>query len=295
MSDQHAAEGAIGVPDPVAADDPRLSAVARLLAIVDVLRGPDGCPWDREQTEASMAPHLVEEAHELVEAIEEAGAEASAAEAGDCLVALLLVCRIAEDGARYDVGAAARAASDKLVRRHPHVFGDEAASGSGEVLGRWEDIKRAEREAAGEDTSALAGIPRGLPALQRAGRTCQKAVAAGFHWKDARGALGKVEEELAELVEELPAAALAASARPELDDATRARVEHELGDLLMATAFLGGYLRLDPEALCRAALRRFEARFRDMETQLGGSLAGHDLDAMMSAWVRAKETTGDAR
>jgi ATP diphosphatase len=161
------------------------------------------------------------------------------------------------------------------------------------VLENWEEIKRSERAAAGEDTSALAGVPRGLPALQRAGRMCQKAVAAGFHWEDARGALGKVEEELRELVEVLPEDALRASARPELPDDVRERVEHELGDLLMATSFLGGYLRLEPEALCRAALRRFEARFRNMEGQLGGSLEGHDLGAMMAAWVRAKTELAD--
>ncbi len=279
----------LSVPDPVPADDPRLSAVAKLIAIVDALRAPGGCPWDREQSEASMAPYLVEEALELVDAIDDGGVDAMAAEAGDCLVALLLICRIAEDGERYDLERAARTASEKLVRRHPHVFGNVVASNSGEVLTRWEDIKRAEREAAGDDASALAGIPKGMPALQRAGRTCQKAVAAGFHWEDARGALAKVEEELVELQEVLPLEALKSSTRPELDDATRAKVEHELGDLLMATAFLGGYLGFDPESLCRTALRRFDGRFRNMEDQLGGSLAGHDLPAMMNAWVRAKE------
>ena len=281
-------------PDPVPNDDPRLRAFAQLLAVIDVLRAPGGCPWDREQTEASMAPCLVEEAHELQEAIEEASADATAAEAGDCLIALVMICRIAQDEGRYDLERAARSASEKLVRRHPHVFAETEVEGAGEVVENWEEIKRAERASAGEDTSALAGVPRALPALQRAGRVCQKAVAAGFHWEDARGALGKVEEELAELVEVLPEAALAESARPELPDEVRERVEHELGDLLMATAFLGGYLGLDPETLCRIALRRFEARFRNMETQLGGSLSGRELSEMMAAWVRAKselETT----
>ncbi|MEM9801918.1 MAG: MazG family protein, partial [Planctomycetota bacterium] len=199
-------------PTPVPDDDPRLRAFAQLLAVVDALRAPGGCPWDREQTEATMAPRLVEEAHEFAEAVESGGGDARASEAGDCLVALLMVCRIAEDGEQYDLGRIAELASNKLVRRHPHVFGPDEVEGTGEVLRNWEEIKRAEREEAGDDTSALAGVPRTLPGLQRAGRVCQKAVAAGFHWEDARGALGKVEEELRELIEVLPADALAESA-----------------------------------------------------------------------------------
>jgi len=276
------------IPDAVPPDDPRLSALASLIAIVDRLRDPGGCPWDLEQTEASMAPYAIEEAHELAEAIADSGASAVAAEAGDCLTVLLLICRIAEQGGRYDLGTAARAASEKLVRRHPHVFGTADAGSAGEVLESWEETKRQERAPASEDTSALAGVPRGLSALHRASRVCQKAVAAGFHWEDARGALGKVEEELAELIEVLPEEALRSSARPSLPANTRARVEHELGDLLMATAFLGGYLQLDPEALCKAALQRFEARFRNMEGQFDGPLGERTLQEMMAAWVRAK-------
>ncbi|MEL6430759.1 MAG: nucleoside triphosphate pyrophosphohydrolase [Planctomycetota bacterium] len=287
------------VPDPAPADDPRVVAFRHLLAVTDALRDPDGgCPWDLEQTTRSMAPYVVEEAHELVEAIEDGGPEppggdavsTSAREAGDVLTSLLMVCRIAQDEGSFDAGDAARAASDKLVRRHPHVFANGGSRTPDEVLETWEEIKRAERAADGEDTSALAGIPRALPALQRAGRTCQKAVAAGFHWKVARGALAKLEEELDELREALPEDALARDARPSLEGATRAAVEHELGDVLMAAAFLGGYLSLDPEGLCRSALRRFESRFRHMEAALGGTLAGRSLDEMMAAWRGAKES-----
>lgn len=281
------------VPPPAASDDPRVQAFARLLSVVDALRAPDdGCPWDLEQSEASMAPRLVEEAHEVLDAIEGETAEAAAAEEGDVMTALLMICRIAQDGGRYDAAEAAHAAADKLVRRHGHVFGDGGGDLSPEeVLGAWESAKRREREArtAPVDVSALTGIPKGLPALQRAGRVCQKAVAAGFHWKVARGALAKLEEELDELREVLPEEALARDARPELEAEVRVQVEHELGDVLMAAAFLGGYLDLEPETLLRAALRRFEGRFRHMEQALGGSLAGHDLDAMMAAWTRAKD------
>ncbi len=297
MSEEAAGKGSLPVPNPAPLDDPRLVAFARVLTIVDALRGPDGCPWDREQTEQSMAPHLVEEAHELIDAIETGTAAQSASEAGDVLIALTLTLRVAQDAGRYDMAQAATLAAEKLVRRHPHVFqrepsGADPASASA-VVRSWEATKRAEREAAGEDTSALAGIPVTLPALQRASRMCRKAVAAGFHWKNARGALGKLEEELDELRAELPADLLEDPARPGLPPAARARVEEELGDVLMAAAFLGGYLDLDPEALVRRALRRFEARFRHMESQLGGTLAGRDLDTMMDAWRIAKRETQD--
>ncbi|MEZ6018219.1 MAG: nucleoside triphosphate pyrophosphohydrolase [Planctomycetota bacterium] len=268
--------------------DPRVSAFERLLHIVDRLRAPDGCPWDLAQSEASLAPHLVEEALELVEAIETGDPDASAKELGDCLINVLLVARIAQDAGRYDLARTASLAADKLVHRHPHVFGAASAETPAAVLETWEALKRRERERDGEDPSALAGVPRLLPALQRAGRVCQKAVASGFHWKNAHGAFGKVEEELAELREVLPLDKLQGATRPEFTAEERARIEHELGDLLLASAFLGGYLGLDPEALCRRAIGRFEERYRHMEAALGGTLAGRSLDEMMAAWGRAK-------
>jgi len=274
--------------------DPRVAAFERLLATVDRLRAPDGCPWDRAQSEASMAPHLVEEAHELIESLEAGDADATAKELGDCLINVLLIARIAQDGGRYDLARAATLAADKLVHRHPHVFGDGDAQTSEEVLATWEAIKRTERERAGEDASALAGVPKGLAALQRAARVCQRAVASGFHWSNAHGAFGKVEEELAELREVLPIHKLEQGTRPELTATERAAIEHELGDLLLATAFLGGYLGLDPEALARRAVGRFESRFRHMEQGLGGSLTGRSLDEMMAAWSRAKRAESAA-
>jgi len=288
LTGPHADAATYVTQDPFQMTDPRLAAVARLLAIVDRLRAPDGCPWDRAQTEVSMAPHLVEEALELVEAIDGGDVDATAKELGDCLVNVLLVCRIAEDNGRYDLSRVATLAADKLVHRHPHVFGDATARTPDEVLATWEAIKRRERERDGEDTSALSGVPRNLPALQRAARICQKAVAAGFHWQNARGAFGKVEEELVELREVLPLDKLERDTRPELDDEERSKIEHELGDVLLATAFLGGYMGLDPEALCRRAVQRFEVRYRHMEQGLGGTLAGRSLHEMMAAWGRAK-------
>ncbi len=275
--------------EPVAESDPRIQALRWLVGVVDRLRAPDGCPWDRKQTEASMAPHLVEEAHELVEAIETAGPGEAEEEVGDLLMNVVLVCRIAMEAGRYDLASAAGKVAEKLVRRHPHVFGERAANSAEEALARWEAVKKSEREAAAkEDSSALAGIPRGLPALQRAGRVCDKAIAAGFRWQDASAALDKLREEIGELEAALPARALAEGTIPELGDPERERVAHELGDVFLAAAHLARYLGLEPEHLAREAIRRFESRYRSMERALGGNLDGRTLDDLLAAWQRAK-------
>jgi MazG family protein len=265
---------------PPATGEPRLDAVARLIAIVDRLRDPDGCPWDLSQTLVSVVPHLVEEAHELVEAVESGDDGHAVEEAGDLLMGIALLARIAEQEGRFDLARVAGAVSDKLVRRHPHVFGDVTASSADEALASWESIKRREREEREVDESALAGIPVALPALQRAERTGEKAIAAGFKWSSPEGALDKLREEVAELAREMEG------------PADPARLEHELGDVLLAAAFVGNYLKLDPEKATREALRRFERRFRDMEEQVGGPLEGKSLARLLEAWARAKQGQG---
>lgn len=325
--------------DPASVGEARLDGIARLVAVIDRLRAPDGgCPWDLEQDATTLATSLVEEAFEAVEAIEEraaageggapsqasevrggarAGAKADAeigaktdaetdaetgaetgaeppvfdlptdvdaevrGELGDVLMNIVLIARCEEDAGRFDLGAVANDVADKLIRRHPHVFGGVRVAGTDEVLTNWEAIKRWERAGKQADTSALAGVPKALPALQRAQRLSGKAISAGFRWGDTRGALAKVREELEELE-----AAFGAGVEP--DPAQAAELEAELGDLLMATAIFGKYAGLDAEQALRTSLRRFEARYRHMEAALGGSVAGHDLDAMMRAWGAAK-------
>jgi MazG family protein len=271
-------------PAPVEPSDARLQALARLVGIVDRLRGPDGCPWDKKQTPESMAPHLVEEAHEALEAIERASDADSAEELGDILMVVALICRIAEESSRFDLARAASSVSDKLVRRHPHVFGNADASSAEQVLANWEAIKRAERSEKAVDSSALAGVPVSLPALQRASRMCGKAVTAGFRWSSEQGARDKLAEELRELDEALGGAGDAPDASAE----RRARIEHELGDVLIAAAFLATYLKMDPERLCRDAVRRFERRFRAMESKLDRPMSELPLDALLAAWGEAK-------
>lgn len=267
-------------PAPDLYSDPRVAAFARLVGIVDRLRAPDGCPWDRKQTLASMAPCLVEEAHEALEAIETGGDAETAEEAGDVLMVVALICRIAQDEQRFDLSDAASTIAEKLVRRHPHVFGDVTANSAEEALKSWESVKKRERSDKREDDSALAGVPVALPALQRADRVRAKAVAAGFRWSSAEDAVSKISEEHGEFLEALA-------------KKDRATVEHELGDVLLSAAFAAGYLELDPEKLCRDAVRRFERRFRTMEKDLSGSIAGRPLEELLSAWARAKAVEAD--
>jgi len=279
---------------PDSTDDPRALAFARLLAVVDRLRAPDGCPWDRKQTLASMAPYLVEESHEAVEAIERGHVGQAAEECGDVLMVVALLCRIAEQDGAFDLAAAAHGISDKLIRRHPHVFGEVVAETAEQVLTNWEAIKKTEREQKLEDASAIAGVPVALPALQRAHRMGGKAVSAGFRWADPRGALAKVREEVVELEDALRGADLSADGLPGASAASRARIEHELGDVLLAAAFLGRYLDIDPERATRGAVRRFETRFRSMEASLDVPMQSATLERLMAAWQVAKSAEKEA-
>jgi len=273
--------------EPELPGEPRLDGLTRLIAVVDRLRAPEGgCPWDLKQDARTMTASLIEEAFEIVEAIEARDLASDAhdevpGELGDLMMNLVLIARCEQDAGRAHLGDAANAVADKLIRRHPHVFGTTAVDGVDDILVNWEAIKKEERAERDADTSALAGVPSALPALQRAARLSGKAISAGFRWHDSRGALDKITEELAELKE-----AFGEGAEP--DKSQRAELEAELGDLLMATAIFGRYAKLDPERALRESLRRFEARYRHMETALDGSLADRSLDEMMAAWEAAK-------
>jgi MazG family protein len=275
------ASGRRPLEEPRKTGDARLDALARVLAIIDRLRASDGCPWDLEQTVTSLAPSLIEEAHEAVEAIDRGNDREAAAELGDLFLVIALISKVAEqDGGRFDVARVAALVAEKLIRRHPHVFGEVQVDSSAQALANWETIKADERREGKSDASALAGVPVALPALQRAARVSAKAISAGFKWDDASGALAKVREEIGELER----AFAEREAAPE-------RVVAELGDVLLATAFLAQYLDLDPEKAARDALRRFETRFRSMETALGERFRGATLSEKMAAWERAKGET----
>ncbi|MSR62196.1 MAG: nucleoside triphosphate pyrophosphohydrolase [Planctomycetes bacterium] len=271
--------------EPAPSGDARLDALARVLAIVDRLRAPvDGCPWDREQTVVSMSPSLIEEAHEAVESIDRAQERGTVEELGDLFMVIALIAKIAEQEQRFDLAQIGNAVAEKLIRRHPHVFGEVVVGSSTQALANWEKIKEGERKDAHKDASALAGVPVALPALQRASRVAAKSISAGFKWADVSGALAKLREEMGEFEE-----AYAQRERaPE-------RVEEELGDVLLAAAFLGHYLGFDPEKAARGSLRRFEQRFRRMEGEVGERLRSAPLPELLAAWERAKAATAEAR
>jgi MazG family protein len=258
-------------------------AMERLLGVMDRLRDPGGCPWDREQTLRTLTPYLLEEAHEVIEAIETGDAAHHKEELGDLLFQVVFQARIAREEGKFDFAQVCDAITEKLTRRHPHVFGDVSVSGSREVVKNWERIKADERKAKGEaPRSAIGGVPVALPALVRAERLTEKAGAVGFDWPDAKSVLAKVREELAELEEAMAGKDAAA-------------VEHELGDLLFAVANLGRWVKVHPEEALRATLRRFEARFHFIEDRLrerGRSPRESTLEEMDALWNEAKKSLG---
>src|SRR5438046_598249 len=231
------------------ADPSVTETFTRLVDLMARLRAPGGCPWDREQTPASLRPYLLEEVYEVLEAIDADDPAHLRDELGDLLLQIVFQSELAAEAGRFTVADVARAIVDKLVRRHPHVFGDVRVRDAGEVVRNWRRIKAEERRTAGEDGDLFAGVPAALPALLRAEQRGEKAGHVGLDWPDARGVLEKLHEETAEL-----AAALAAG--------DRAAIEHELGDLLLAAASLGRHLAVSAEMALRAANDRFVARVR---------------------------------
>jgi tetrapyrrole methylase family protein/MazG family protein len=231
-----------------------------LVKTMQRLRGPDGCPWDREQTHQSLARHLLEEAHETIEAIDEGDPERLREELGDLLLQVVFHAEMARQEGTFDIDDVAEGIVTKLIRRHPHVFGDAAVDSAADVLVNWERIKAEEKGEHGVDEE----IPSSLPALARAAKVQRRAAGFGFDWRSAGGALAKVREELVELEEELRDLEETRTSRTE---APPDRVEEELGDVLFAVAALGRRLNVDPEAALRKATRRFAERFEDMRAR----------------------------
>ena len=252
--------------------------VERLRAIMHRLRAPGGCPWDAEQTHASLVPNLIEETYETVDAIQRDDGAHLREELGDLLLQVVFHSELAEEAGRFNLDEVARDICDKLVRRHPHVFGSSDASDSDAVLRRWDAIKRGEK--GHSDKPFLHGVGKGLPALPRAVKLQKKAAKVGFDWPAEAGVMDKLAEEIGELREALGA-----------DDA--AAVAEELGDVLFSLANLARFRKLDPEVLMAAANAKFEARFGVMERALqaaGSNLESASLEEMEAAWVAAKQT-----
>ena len=254
------------------------SRMPQLLAIMARLRSADGCPWDRQQTFASIAPYTVEEAYEVADAIERGDLDDLKGELGDLLFQVVFHAQMAAEAGKFDFEQVTGAICDKLTRRHPHVFGDGAPLSVAEQSAAWEDIKAVER--AGEDSSALHGVPHAFPALLRAFKLSKRAARVGFDFEHSSQCADKVDEELAEV---RAAASNGAKASPE--------VFEEIGDLLFAAANLARKLEVDAEAALRAANIKFERRFRAMESlaaRRGQVFAELDLAAQESLWQAVK-------
>jgi MazG family protein len=261
------------------------TSMAELVDIMDRLLAPDGCPWDREQTLESLRPYLVEETHEVLEAIETGSPADHCEELGDLLMQIVFQAALREKEGAFQIDDVVRGIGAKLVRRHPHVFAGARAGTADEVLVQWEEIKRREKASRQDQEPGtagppriLAGVPQSLPALSRAQQISARVARVKFDWPDVAGCRAKVDEELGEL-----------------DQATaagdRLATEHELGDLLFAIVSLARKLDLDAEAALRAANRRFERRFRYIEDRLherGRSPAESNLVEMDALWEQAK-------
>ncbi|HEV7269744.1 nucleoside triphosphate pyrophosphohydrolase [Pseudoxanthomonas sp.] len=269
--------------------------IARLLAIMARLRDPDGgCPWDLEQDFSTIAPYTVEEAYEVADAIDRGDLPALKDELGDLLLQVVFHAQMAQEQGAFAFGDVVEAICDKMVRRHPHVFGP--STGSGPVASfadaqaqtaNWDAIKAAERKAAGEDdTSALAGISRGLPEWQRAVKLQSRAARVGFDWPDTGPVIDKLHEEIDEVRVEL-----AAAPSPERD----ARLEDEIGDLLFVAANLARHAKVDVGGALRRANLKFERRFRAMEalaTADGTTMSALTLAQQEALWMRVKQGEG---
>ena len=265
-------------PSPAAVEAGDL--FARFVELIARLRAPGGCPWDREQTHESVKPMTIEEAYEVAHAIDENDDEELLGELGDLLLQVVFHANIAEERGAFRLKQVLERVSGKMVRRHPHVFGEDGASTSGEVLRSWEAIKAREREAKGkDDESMLDSVHKGLPAVMEAFQMTTKVARVGFDWKAADDALVKLDEEVAELREAMAAG----------EDA--AKVAEEVGDLLFIAVNVARLSGVDPESALKAANRKFRRRFRHVEERLradGRKPADSTLDEMDRLWDDAK-------
>ena len=265
----------------------QLDKLETLVAIMDRLREPGGCPWDREQTYASLRSYLMEESFEALEALDRVDEDEGASlceELGDVLLQIVFLSRLAKEQRRFTIDDVVRGISEKMVRRHPHVFGDAEAADADQVLEQWEAIKRREKGGAEVKRSVLAGVPVALPALLRAHRLGTKAARVGFDWERTEDVTAKIDEERDEL-------------RRAIDGGRPEEIEEELGDVLFALVNLARKLEVDPERALQGANRKFQRRFGWIEERLAdeGGVDGKPLERLEALWNAAKrEERGSA-
>ena len=265
----------------------------KLVAVQARLRAPNGCPWDREQTHQSLRTYLLEEAYEVLEALDTENDAKLAEEMGDVLLQIVFHSQIAQEEGRFTVAEVIREIHDKMIRRHPHVFGKTRARDAAEVLRNWEQIKaeerrtskeRAEKDSQGEPASLLDGISRALPATLEGFQLTRKASRIGFDWEDSAGVIAKMQEERAEL-------------ETALRGAGRQKIEEEMGDLLFAAVNLSRFLHVDPEIALKKANVKFSRRFRAMEARAresGREFKNLSRKEMEALWDATKDAEGKA-
>ena len=262
--------------------DDRDGDFSQLVSIMEKLRGPGGCPWDKEQDFGTLRRYIVEEAYELVEAIEDGDERAILEESGDLLLQVVFIAQIASEKGSFTIRDVLRKICSKLIQRHPHVFGDLNVADSEEVMRNWEAIKTVEKKKNGNDSSILSGIPRSMPSLLKAFRTQERAAKFGFDWPagDASPVLGKVKEELAEIQEAL-------------SSGHGSRIGEEIGDLLFAAVNLSRHCGVNPEEALQQASRKFAERFRFVENSVaesGRPWKEFSLDELDDFWEKAKQS-----
>lgn len=243
-----------------------------LVQLMTRLRGPDGCPWDRKQTLPDLKPYVIEEAYEVVDAIDRNDRAALLEEIGDFLLEAVFITELTREEGTFDVYDSITAIHDKLVRRHPHVFGDVEAKDAEQVLVNWEKLKQDERKA--ENKSLLAGVPQAMPALLKASRLTEKAARVGFDWRRTEDVFDKLDEEIAELREAVASG----------DDA---HVHEEIGDLLFTIANIARKVNVNPEEALQSTNRKFMSRFQSMESRVE-TFEGLTLEEMDRLWDEAK-------
>ena len=263
----------------------------KLVEIMTTLRGPNGCPWDKQQDFDSLKPMLVEETYEVLEAIDNDDFDGLAEELGDLLLHIVFQAQLGKEAGTFDIDTVIDKICEKLVRRHPHVFGSDTASSPEEVIKNWEAIKALEKaeklkHRTPEQRSLLEGIPTKLPALHEAHQISSRAARVGFDWPRIDGVFNKLEEETRELRE--------AMTGPE--ESRQSRLEDEIGDILFVIVNLARFLKIDSESALKGANRKFKSRFQHMEAQLASSgkkIEETSLGEMESLWQQAKAALGD--